>query len=212
METRDNYCGIRRSTFDATIYFIVSNNDNWDKGAKYECPVGYRWLSTAEGVAIFGTEGGRGVGGGGGGVGEGGVGGGGGGAYVYYSEGGWKGYNFGGVRREAFVFSDSDVTDMYKHVGNLDSYPLQRGAEGKYFAGLVCVREEEEEEEEEGSGEENGVEEEGEEDEGEDEEVVEEEEEEEKGGRSFMLGEDDDDEEEDVVEEEEDEEESEDED
>jgi hypothetical protein len=57
MNTRDNCGGWRQSTANPYIKYAVSERTVWDVLAPYDCPPGYHWASTAEGVDILGYEG-----------------------------------------------------------------------------------------------------------------------------------------------------------
>ncbi len=66
---------------------------------------------------------------------------------AYFGQCGWVGYDWGGVRRKKFLFSDSNVTKMYKHAGHGDAYmPIRdtvswlEDLRAGDFAGVVCVQ------------------------------------------------------------------------
>jgi hypothetical protein len=56
MLTSDRYdeCGgFRQSTFDPRVYYVVSESNVWNKKRRYDCPVGYKWASTADAHRLF---------------------------------------------------------------------------------------------------------------------------------------------------------------
>ncbi|NUM34009.1 MAG: PEP-CTERM sorting domain-containing protein [Candidatus Brocadiae bacterium] len=122
MNTNDSFHGLRQSTYNSKVWFAVSQSNVWEPSRLYDVPDGYHWATTAEGNAIFGTNGNYS------------------GTYVYYNQGGWSGYNFQGLTRHYFRFSDSNVTNAYKHAGNYDEYQLQYTSSTSYFAGLVLIQ------------------------------------------------------------------------
>jgi ELWxxDGT repeat protein len=95
-----------------------------DQTKLYDCPVGFRWASTAEGQLLFpsasdSTPGGQ---------------------KTYFGECGWSGYLWGGVSRAKFRFSDSAVTGGSKNAGFSDPYrPDLLDFTTSEFAGIVCV-------------------------------------------------------------------------
>ncbi|TMW60407.1 hypothetical protein Poli38472_000449 [Pythium oligandrum] len=125
-EHRDQCDGIRASAFSPDIVYVVSESNTWDPDETYDCPVGYRWLSTAEAQASFlghvALDGH---------VNE---------PLVYYDACGWQGYMWGGVRRVRFRFSDSRETGGFKHAGFRDSYRPDVDLVTQDFAGIVCRR------------------------------------------------------------------------
>lgn len=122
MNTNDSFHGLRQSTYNPRVWYAVSNSTTWQPNRTFDVPVGFHWASTAEGQAIFGNNDNAY------------------GPYVYYSQGGWSGYNFDGGYRWNFRFSDSNVTYAYKHAGNYDLYQLQYYSGTDGFAGLVLIQ------------------------------------------------------------------------
>ena len=118
----DSLGGLRQSTYAPTVWFAVSQSNTWQIGDVYEPLPGFHWASTAEGNAIFGTNGFTPL------------------PYVYYSQGGWSGYTWEGQVRYFFRFSDSHLTGSYKHVGHNDAYQLQTFLTPSNFAGLVLIQ------------------------------------------------------------------------
>jgi len=121
-DTSDNLGGLRCCTHDSRVYFAVSKSSTWDRTNLYEIPPGYRWLSTSEGTTIFNGSNRNGY------------------HYTYHGQGGWNGYVWGGETKYYFRFSDSHVTDSYKHAGNPDYHAVQYSASTSNFAGLVLIR------------------------------------------------------------------------
>ena len=118
--TTDSLGGLRQSTWDSSVWFAVSQSTTWDPTATYEAPDGYRVATTAEAMTIFIPVN----------VAP---------PYVYYNQGGWSGYVWGGAARYYFRFADSAITNSYKHVGNFDSYQVQYSAATSNFAGMVLI-------------------------------------------------------------------------
>lgn len=122
----DWFKGLRQSTFDPRFYFAVAQDPetSWEAIKNYEVPPGFRWATTAEGMAAF-TDTGRYH------------------PFVYYSQGGWEGCDFQGKTRCHFLFSDSYSTQQSKYVNSGDGYapqwwnPISRS----HFAGLVLIKE-----------------------------------------------------------------------
>jgi cysteine-rich repeat protein len=118
----DNCGGFRQSTFNTKVRYAVSASTTWDPNKKYDCPDGYHWASTAEGNAIFGSNGNSSP------------------PHVYYAQCGWNGYSWAGADRYYFRFSDSKTTNAYKHAGNYDMYQLQNTTDTNNFGGIVCIQ------------------------------------------------------------------------
>ena len=104
----DSLGGLRQSTWDEDVYFAVSQSNVWSIGDVYEAPEGFHWATTAEGQAIFTSDHDTGPG-----------------NFVYFNQGGWTLYEWEGLTRHSFRFSDSDVTNAYKHAGQYDEYFVQ---------------------------------------------------------------------------------------
>ena len=109
METGDQCDGFRPSNADADVFFAVSDASTWEPGRVYDCPQGYRWMSTAEANATWpihhgmpqGEEEGSGEDA----------------DHVYFDRCGWNGYVHDGRERLRFRFSDSATTGGFKHAG-----------------------------------------------------------------------------------------------
>jgi ELWxxDGT repeat protein len=154
----DNCNSFRQSSFDASVFFAVSNSTQWNPSKTYDCPLGYHWATTEEGYAHFTSHadthieeywhagGGviidnyasldlkvRGVS-----IRD----------YdemVYYDQCGWEGFIWAGKERVHFRFKDSYQTGAYKHAGKHDSYrpdidPLSNTQRTTArFAGIICI-------------------------------------------------------------------------
>ena len=121
MDKTDNCGGFRQSTWDTRVRFAVSKNTNWQPGKVYACPTGYHWMSSLEAQGIFD-------------LGEYGA------DRTYYSQCGWNGYNWHGIERYYFRFSDSHENWTFKHSYYTDPYPLQTSTATTNFAGIVCMQ------------------------------------------------------------------------
>jgi len=117
----DKLGGLRQSTSHTHVFYAVSISNFWERNRAYELPLGYRWMSTSEGLSTFVSGLNTGT-------------------YVYRDQGGWNGYVWGGVNRYYFRFSDSSSTNAYKHAGHKDQYSVQYSGDENNFAGLVLVR------------------------------------------------------------------------
>ena len=126
MLTDDDCQGFRQSDWDLRVYYAVARKSLYDPSIPYQCPDGYHWASTAEGLALFtGADQGE----------------------AYYGQCGWSANTFAGVSRRYFRFSDSlqDATTLYyKDANNGDPYPPKKDASFttaslQNFAGLVCI-------------------------------------------------------------------------
>ena len=140
-DRHDQCAGFRQSSFDARVYYVVSESNVWNKKRRYDCPVGFKWASTQDAHRLFtsfydhehdhmwhsygyseaglrhGKQQPRDYG------------------QVematsvghefessaYLDQCGWQGYDWGSRRRTHFLFSDSHVTGEYKHAGRGDS-------------------------------------------------------------------------------------------
>ncbi|KAE9026281.1 hypothetical protein PF011_g2645 [Phytophthora fragariae] len=124
---RDGCQSFRSSSLDPDIYFAVAAVNVWDSEDTYDCPLGFRWMSTSQAQQVFlGTitldghseE-----------------------PLTYFDQCGWRGYEWGGQTRKYFRFSDSKITGAFKHAGFRDSYRPDTGFQTDLFAGIVCYRE-----------------------------------------------------------------------
>jgi hypothetical protein len=119
----DNCGGFRQSSWDSQVYFAVSRKDTWVPGQTYNCPTGYTWMSTAQAQQIFNPANANA-----------------GASYTYHAQCGWNAYVWQQLTRYYFRFSDSHVTDAYKHAGNFDPYQIEYASTTSEFAGIVCLR------------------------------------------------------------------------
>jgi len=132
MNFDDSCSGFRQSSIDPSIRYAISNSTIWNPDYVYDCPSGYHWADTEEGLAMVetgnqgshpgGTTHLRGK-------------------TSYYNQCGWNGYYFGGKKRRLFRFSDSHITGAYKSAGTQeDAELIVTNFETSEFAGIVCVR------------------------------------------------------------------------
>jgi hypothetical protein len=49
----DTCDGFRQSTFDPKLFYVVSEVTEWNKKRRYDCPVGFKWASTADAHRLF---------------------------------------------------------------------------------------------------------------------------------------------------------------
>jgi len=129
-ERSDDLGGIRQSTVNPSIYFLVSKSNIWQKDKEYIPPTGYRWISTEEGRQIFnsnpmytliGINGQKST-------------------ITYKNLGGWRGYVWNGIKRVYFMFNDSRISNLAKHAGSWDSAALYTISSDNLFAGIVCKK------------------------------------------------------------------------
>nr|CCA24747.1 uncharacterized protein putative [Albugo laibachii Nc14] len=123
-DIRDHCDGMRRSTFNPRIVYVVAHNDRMKKQQEYDCPAGYSWMSTEQAsmhlsntglVADSRLE-----------------------TLTYFDQCGWDGYEWRGTSRRLFLFSDSKFTGAYKDARSLDAALPDTGNPADPFAGLVC--------------------------------------------------------------------------
>ncbi|KAL3656353.1 hypothetical protein V7S43_018797 [Phytophthora oleae] len=123
----DTCQSFRPSSIDLNVFFTVAAQNVWDPEETYDCPLGFRWMSTSEARRVFvGTiaaeshneE-----------------------PLTYFDQCGWHEYEWGGQTRMYFRFSDSTTTGAFKHAGFRDSYRIDTGFQTDGFAGIVCYRE-----------------------------------------------------------------------
>ena len=132
----------------SSVFFAVARDNVWKPGAVYDCPSGFHWASTEEGLLIFnGDREGTG-------------------SYapydlvnelgepipldevpnpweelVYFDQCGWSGFEWQGVQRWAFRFSDSHITGAVKPAGESDAeLPLLDDFSTDKFAGIICIQ------------------------------------------------------------------------
>lgn len=123
LDHRDNCSSLRPSGFDSRVRFAVAESAAWDPTRLYDCPTGFRWASTAEAYGLFpspvqsASE-----------------------RKTYFDECGWRGFEWGGVARSRFRFSDSAATGAVKSAASTESYRPDVGDfSTDAFAGVVCV-------------------------------------------------------------------------
>lgn len=92
----DDSDGFRQSMVDEDVYYAVSTTGQYTKGDDYEIMAGYRLLSEAEYKSRVAVGSGQ---------------------NVYFNQDGWSGYNFGGINRYQFLFSDTLGTGQSTHAG-----------------------------------------------------------------------------------------------
>ncbi|KAG1692930.1 hypothetical protein DVH05_024254 [Phytophthora capsici] len=123
---RDTCQSFRPSSIDPNVFFTVAAQNVWDPEEMYDCPLGYRWMSTSEAhrvfVGITATKSSEEP-------------------LTYFGQCGWREYKWGGQTRKFFRFSDSMSTGAFKHAGFRDSYRIDTGFQTDEFAGIVCYRE-----------------------------------------------------------------------
>ncbi|KAK1928469.1 hypothetical protein P3T76_016034 [Phytophthora citrophthora] len=123
---RDTCQSFRPSSIDPNVFFTVAAQNVWDPKETYDCPLGFRWMSTPEAHRVFvgtiATESSEEP-------------------LTYFDQCGWHEYNWGGQTRMYFRFSDSKTTGAFKHAGFRDSYRIDTGFQTDGFAGIVCYRE-----------------------------------------------------------------------
>lgn len=49
----DGCGGFRRADFDPRVFFAVAADNEWEKDRHYDCPQGFHWASTDEGLQLF---------------------------------------------------------------------------------------------------------------------------------------------------------------
>ena len=139
-EHADECGGFRQDSMNPKVFYAVAETNVWETEKEYDCPFGYHWASTGEAFELFKSANNYGPGV----VGE---------SRGYEGKCGWKGYEWGGLTRQRFRFSDSRLTGAYKHAGKWDSVrPDIDSAVGGVglvaqpadlvasdFAGVVCV-------------------------------------------------------------------------
>jgi len=121
MERSDDCKGFKASSIHKGVRWAISKSALWDKTKKYECPKGYRWMTTAEGKKMFtgSPKGGE----------------------TYWNECGWYGLTYKGVERKLLRFSDSAKTNAYKHMAFNEGATLLYDKTASFFAGIVCIKE-----------------------------------------------------------------------
>jgi ELWxxDGT repeat protein len=132
MNFDDSCGGFRQSSVNAAVHYAVSNSTTWRPDYVYDCPAGYHWADTEEGLGMV-EKGNDGAHPGGTSTLK--------GKPTYYNQCGWNGYDFEGARRRLFRFSDSHLTGSYKSAGTQeDAEIIVTNFQTSEFAGIVCVR------------------------------------------------------------------------
>lgn len=102
-ETSDAFGGLKQSHYSQDVFYAVGqSNLLWFKDT-YEIPDGFRVASYEEIKDIYKNSNYNPS------------------EYIYYSQGGWNGYVWNGVKRNLFLYSDSLDNNFSAHVGTLDS-------------------------------------------------------------------------------------------
>jgi hypothetical protein len=125
--TTDGFGGLKQSQLSEDVYFAVSRSNVFDDTNTYEMLDGYHWASSEEYISLIGetisTN------------------------YAYYGQGGWSQYEWEGLTRYQFFFSDTETTDRIQHVGNFeyatwvrDITSYHSGYGNNFFAGFVLVK------------------------------------------------------------------------
>jgi ELWxxDGT repeat protein len=128
--TTDACGGVRPSAHAShagEVVFVVSRDNVWQPENNYECPPGYYWASTQEGIDRFtvpesaddsvGAE------------------------YSYFGQCGWEGYVWEGRARRRFRFSDSHIFGSTKEAGTTDGHVIKTADFAvDEFAGVVCLQ------------------------------------------------------------------------
>jgi ELWxxDGT repeat protein len=123
----DPLCGgLRQSSIFSNVYYVVSQSNIWNPQRNYDCPAGFRWLTTKEGISLFTNERAESKSSDG--------------SYVFWNKCGWKGYDFGGYTRKYFRFADSHSSGSMKHAGSDERAPMDTNFAISDFAGIVCIK------------------------------------------------------------------------
>ena len=93
----DDCSGMRVSSYDSRVVYVVDDTGIWDEKKIYDCPSGYTWMTTDQAFSIFHASNERLVS-----IHD--------DPLVYFNQCGWDGYEFGGIERKRFLFSDSSDT------------------------------------------------------------------------------------------------------
>ncbi|MCH1414417.1 MAG: hypothetical protein L7U57_04425, partial [Glaciecola sp.] len=96
----DNSGGLRQNIDSPDMFFAVAKTPTWQPNAIYEVMDGYHWASFVEASAML-TSNSQSTK-----------------VFTYYNQEGWSGYNFQGINRYFFRYSDSQINGHYKHAGN----------------------------------------------------------------------------------------------
>jgi ELWxxDGT repeat protein len=134
----DDCNGLRASSkWGSDVIYAISKSNTWNKGDVYDCPIGYHWASTAEGLqrVVLDAD-----------------------AdalqrkranerfhapppKVYYGQCSWTGYSWNGVTRRKFRFADSHLTGSFLSAGSReDAELIMDDMSTSLFAGTICVK------------------------------------------------------------------------
>ncbi|GAA5142471.1 hypothetical protein [Thalassotalea piscium] len=120
--TTDNLGGFRQSSASDQVYYAVSKIWKLDRANTFETIEGYHFASYQEWRDLVGVGYNPNKG--------------------YRNQGGWNEYEWEGIERSFFLFSDSIETGWYKHAGNSDTTAnitgFYQGREG--IAGFVMIK------------------------------------------------------------------------
>jgi hypothetical protein len=102
----------------------VDKSNVWNPNNEYEMIDGYHWASSSEYAGIISALSPVYT-------------------HTYYNQGGWSGYQYGGLTRYIFKFSDTVATSIAKHAGNYDLHyniPYYSSYGNNYHAGFVLIK------------------------------------------------------------------------
>jgi len=126
METSDSFKGFRALpglNGKTRFWLCVSTRNQFDDKKKYGVPRGYEWAKCEmwNSTTVLSSNS----------------------DYNYYNQGGWNGYDWKGVTRHAFFFSDTLRVNKMIHAGNYASmggFQDWNTSSGYNFAGLVVIK------------------------------------------------------------------------
>ena len=126
MLTTDECGGVRTSSTNEDVVFVVSEDTVWQPSKNYECPIGYYWASTKQAQDLFTTPESNN---------EAGV------EYSYFGQCGWSGFEWEHAERRTFRFSDSHIFGSTKEAGTSDDHVIKvADFSTNNFAGIVCIK------------------------------------------------------------------------
>lgn len=109
------------------ILYIIARDPVWKPEKRYECPAGYRWITSREHFEkIILTSRKRSL--------EESY------SSIFWNYCDWDGYKFGGAYRRYFRFSDSYINGVYQHAGRTITSPLGHDDSSFDFAGIICAK------------------------------------------------------------------------
>ncbi len=120
--TTDNAGGLRQSAASEDVYYAVSKLTTFNSSLTFEAINGYHFATFSEWASLVDSGSNNG--------------------YSYYNQEGWSGYNWAGVNRRYFLFSDSVITTRLKHAGQYDTVSTTRNLVDGFreIAGFVMVK------------------------------------------------------------------------